>query len=338
MGRGVVGVQVAAAAPLMALLENPEVTDVLVNGPHGVWVDGPDGLRATAIAVGSAQEIRRLACQLASVGGKRLDDACPAADVPLPGGLRMHAILPPVAPDGPLISLRIARRDSFTLAELTDRGTMPTACADLMRQLVAERVNFLICGATGTGKTTLLSALLGLVPPTERILLIEEAAEISADHRHLIRLEARTANSEGRGEFTLAQLVRQAVRMRPDRIVLGECRGAEVRDVLTALNTGHEGSCATLHANTARDVPARLSALGALAGMNPQAVAAQVAAALSAVIHLRRDRTTGRREVTQIAAIRSSGQSVTTVPAVIVRSSATEKGPGWGDLAERCGW
>jgi pilus assembly protein CpaF len=322
----------------MGLLADPEVTDVLVNGPSGVWVDGPEGLRATAIALGTDVEIRALACQLATLGGKRLDDACPAADVRLPGGLRMHAILPPIAPGGPLISLRVVRRDSFTLADLIERGTMGERCAELIARIVASRANFLVCGATGAGKTTLLSALLGLASPTDRILLIEEAAEISAHHRHIVRLEARPANSEGRGEITLADLVRQAVRMRPDRIVLGECRGAEVRDVLTALNTGHEGSCATLHANTARDVPARLVALGALAGMTPQAVAAGAVAALSAVIHLRRDRATGRREVTEIAAILPADGAVATVPAVIVRRGQVERGPGWGELAGSCGW
>jgi pilus assembly protein CpaF len=325
-------------ALLMGLLEDPEVTDVLVNGPHGIWVDGPGGLRPVAIALGSAAQIRALACQLAALGGRRLDDACPAADARLPTGIRMHAVLPPIAPDGPLISLRATRREAFTVEDLIARGTMGHDCARLISRLVTERVNFLICGATGAGKTTLLSALLGLVPDTERILLIEEAAEISARHRHIVRLEARPPNTEGRGEFTPADLVRQAVRMRPDRIVLGECRGAEVRDVLTALNTGHEGSCATLHANTAGDVPARLVALGALAGMSPAAVAAQAAAALSAVIHLRRNRVTGRREVTQIAAIRPGERALMTVPAAIVHPERIERGEGWADLAERCGW
>jgi pilus assembly protein CpaF len=334
----VVGIDLPAAGPLVGLLADPEVTDVLVNGPSGVWVDGPDGLRATAIALGSSAEIRALACQLATLGGKRLDDACPAADVRLPGGVRMHAILPPIAPNGPLISLRVMRRESFTLADLIARGTMVERCAELIAGIVASRTNFLVCGATGAGKTTLLSALLGLAAPTERILLIEEAAEISAQHRHIVRLEARPANSEGRGEITLADLVRQAVRMRPDRIVLGECRGAEVRDVLTALNTGHEGSCATLHANTARDVPARLVALGALAGMTPQAVAAGTVAALSAVIHLKRDRTTRRREISEIAAIRPCDDAAITVPAVTVRRGRIERGPGWDTLAPRCGW
>jgi pilus assembly protein CpaF len=323
---------------LRGLLEDPEVTDVLVNGPHGVWVDGPGGLRAVATALGSAEDICARARRRATGGGKRLDDACPAADAHLPGGIRMHAILPPIAPEGPLISLRLARRDAFTLDDLVERQTMGPHCAQLLAGMVGERVNFLVCGATGAGKTTLLAALLGLVPATERILLIEEAAEITARHRHIVRLEARAANTEGRGEFTLADLVRQAVRMRPDRIVLGECRGAEVRDVLTALNTGHEGSCATLHANTARDVPARLTALGALAGLARASVAAQAAAALSGVIHLHRDRATGQRQVTEIAALRRDGDHLVTVPAVIVHGTEHRRGPGWDDLAERCGW
>jgi pilus assembly protein CpaF len=323
---------------LRDLLSDPEVTDVLINGSAGVWVDGPGGLRATAISLGGHTQIRTLACQLAAIGRGRLDDASPATDVQLPGGLRMHAILPPIAPNGPLISLRTSRRQAFTLAELTARGTMGADCAELLAAMVAARVNFLVCGATGAGKTTLLAALLALVPASERILLIEEVAEISVQHQHIVRLEARPANSEGRGEVTLADLIRHAVRMRPDRIVLGECRGAEVRDVLTALNTGHEGSCATLHANTARDVPARLAALGSLAGMTTQAVATGTVAALTAVVHLRRSRSSGRRQVTEIAAIKPAEGLPVTVPAVIVREGLVERGPGWADLADKCGW
>ncbi|MDR3201721.1 MAG: Flp pilus assembly complex ATPase component TadA, partial [Bifidobacteriaceae bacterium] len=221
---------IPAAQPLLALLDEPGVTDVLVNGPSGVWVDGPGGLRPVAVALGGAPEIRGLASQLAALGGQRLDDACPAADARLPGGLRIHAILPPIAAGGPLISLRVLRREAFTLADLVRSGTLPSACADLVRRMVVDRVNFLVSGATGAGKTTLLSALLGLVPDTERIVCIEEAAEITTSHRHCVRLEARRANTEGRGEFTLTELVRQSLRMRPDRIVLGECRGAEVRE------------------------------------------------------------------------------------------------------------
>jgi pilus assembly protein CpaF len=225
--------ELVGPAPLVALLRDPSITDVLVNGPHAVWVDGAAGLKRVALHLGDAAQIRALASRLAAQGGQRLDDAAPAADVHLPGGVRMHAVLPPVAPDGPLISLRVLRREAFTLADLVGRGTMPPDCANLIKALMAGRVNFLISGATGAGKTTLLSAILGLAGADERIVVIEEAAEISTQHPHWVRLEARGANAEGRGAFTLTELVRQSLRMRPDRIVVGECRGAEVRELLT---------------------------------------------------------------------------------------------------------
>ncbi|MCL2788631.1 MAG: TadA family conjugal transfer-associated ATPase [Micrococcales bacterium] len=327
------------AHALLALLADPEITDVLVNGPSGVWADGPQGLRKVAISLGGAPAIRALACQLASLGGQRLDDASPAADVRLPGGVRMHAILAPIARGGPFISLRSLRRDAFSLDELVECGTIPPPWAGLVESLVRARVNFLISGATGAGKTTLLSALLGLASPDERIVCIEEAAEISTPHPHVLSLEARHANAEGRGEITLTDLVRHALRMRPDRIVLGECRGAEVREVLTALNTGHEGSAATIHANAAADVPARLAALGALAGMDARAVATQTVSALSAVLHVERARDRpGARRLTHIAAIVPRGDDVAVEPALTWTASEERRGPGWARLAALCAW
>jgi pilus assembly protein CpaF len=330
------------AGPLLALLDDPETTDILVNGPDSVWTDGPGGLRRAAIRLGDRARLRALAAALVAVGGGRLDDACPAADVRLPGNLRLHAILPPIARDGPLLSLRVLRRRAFTVAELAARGTLPGPVAGVVHGLVAARANLLVSGATGAGKTTLLSSLLGLVPPTERIVVIEEAAEIASPHPHLVRLEARRANTEGRGEFTLTELVRQAMRMRPDRIVLGECRGAEVREVLTALNTGHAGSAATIHANAAADVPARLAALGALAGMDAPAVAAQTAAAIDAIVHVGRAARAGEgagvRQVREIALVAASdGGRLAAVPALTVGEGTAKKGPAWDRLERLVG-
>jgi pilus assembly protein CpaF len=321
---------------LFSLLEDPEVTDVLVNGAQAVWVDGPGGLRQVAIRLGDPAAVRAAACQLAALGGQRLDDACPAVDVRLPGGTRMHAVLPPIARGGPLISLRALRRQAFGLHDLVARGTIPETWAALIKAMVSSRINFLISGATGVGKTTLLSALLGLVAPDQRIICIEEAAEIATNHPHCLSLEARLANSEGRGEVTLTDLVRQALRMRPDRIVLGECRGAEVREVLTALNTGHEGSAATIHANTASDVPARLIALGALAGMSPSAVAAQAQAGLAAVLHLARQ--AGSRRLVEVAVFDRQDSQLTVSTALRWESEALRCGPAYAALANRCGW
>ncbi|RBQ13312.1 pilus assembly protein CpaF [Micromonospora sp. LHW51205] len=275
------------AGPLAPLLADPQVTDVLVNGVR-VWVDRGQGLRQVAVPLGTLDDVRRLAQRLTAAAGRRLDDAAPYADARLPDGTRLHAVLPPVATDGPYLSLRTFRQRPFTLDELVDRGTVARPVAPLLAAVVAGRLAYLVSGGTGSGKTTLLNTLLGLVPGTERIVLVEDAAELRPVHPHVIGLQARTANVEGAGAVGLGDLVRQALRMRPDRLVVGECRGAEVMDLLAALNTGHDGGAGTLHANAPADVPARLEALGMLGGLPRLALHAQVAAALQVVLQLRR--------------------------------------------------
>ncbi|MFG1737796.1 TadA family conjugal transfer-associated ATPase [Micromonospora chalcea] len=275
------------AGPLAPLLADPQVTDVLVNGVR-VWVDRGQGLRQVAVPLGTLDDVRRLAQRLTAAAGRRLDDAAPYADARLPDGTRLHAVLPPVATDGPYLSLRTFRQRPFTLDELVDRGTVARPVAPLLAAVVAARLAYLVSGGTGSGKTTLLNTLLGLVPGTERIVLVEDAAELRPVHPHVIGLQARTANVEGAGAVGLGDLVRQALRMRPDRLVVGECRGAEVVDLLAALNTGHDGGAGTLHANAPADVPARLEALGMLGGLPRLALHAQVAAALQVVLQLRR--------------------------------------------------
>lgn len=335
LGRAV-RAQLVGAGPLQELLEAPEVSDVLVNGPGAVWVDRGSGLERVDVDVGDAAAVRALAVRLAAAGGQRLDDAEPVADARLPDGTRLHAVLPPIAAGSALISLRVLRRRAFRLQELVDAGSVAPAVAGVLRGLVAQRANLLLSGATGTGKTTLLATLLSLVPFTERIVCIEESGELVPDHPHVVRLLPRRANVEGAGEVDLVALARHALRMRPDRIVLGECRGPEVREVLTALNTGHEGGCATLHANAVADVPARLEALGALAGMTPQAVAAQAFSALDAVIHLRRDR--GLRYVAQIGEVARGGGALQVRAALEVDPDARVRpGPAWPGFANRWG-
>jgi pilus assembly protein CpaF len=329
----VVRAHVAGAGPLQPLLDEPGVTDVLVNGPGAVWVDRGTGLRRVEVHVGDEPALRALAVRLAGSAGRRLDDASPCVDARLPDGVRLHAVLPPVSPVGTLISLRVPRRRAFTLEELVDLGTVPPGWPPVLEALVARRLSFLISGGTGSGKTTVLGALLGLADPGERLVLVEDAAELAPDHPHVVRLEARHGNAEGAGGITLDELVRHALRMRPDRIVVGECRGAEVRDLLTALNTGHEGGCGTVHANTAGDVPARLEALGALAGLGRSALAAQATSALDAVLHLQRDG--GRRRLTELALVdRGPSGHLRVVPA-LVADDAGVVGPGWPALARR---
>jgi pilus assembly protein CpaF len=326
--------------PLQPVLDRSEVTDVLVNGPDEVWVDTGTGLARVPVTFTGEEEVRALAVRLAAAGGRRLDEAAPWVDARLDHGVRLHAVIPPVSPSGTLISLRRLRGDPFELSELVDSGCVAPAWAPVLVALVRRRAAFLISGGTGAGKTTLLASLLSLADPAERLVLVEDVGELRPRHPHVVRLEARHANVEGRGSVTLVDLVRQALRMRPDRLVVGECRGAEVREMLAALNTGHAGGCGTVHANTAADVPARLAALGALAGLSPAAVQAQAAAALDAVVHV--ERSGPRRRVAQIAAVERARDGTLTLAAALTAdphdpSGPGTAGPGWPLLAERLG-
>lgn len=279
----------SGAGPLDPLLDDPGTTDVLVTAPDQVWVDGTTGLRRTDITFPDEDAVRRLAQRLAVAAGRRLDDASPCVDGWLPGsGVRLHAVLPPIA-DRTCLSLRVLRPATHDLRALQELGTFDAEIAEALREIIRRRLAFLVVGGTGSGKTSLLSALLGCVPPAERIVCVEDASELSPDHPQFVRLTARPANVEGAGEVTTGQLVREALRMRPDRIVVGEVRGAEVKELLTSLNTGHEGGAGTLHANSPAEVPARLEALGALGGLSPEALRCQVVAAVRVVLHMRRD-------------------------------------------------
>lgn len=323
------------AGPLQPLLDDPHTTDVLVNGPGEVWIDRGEGLVRVHVDVGSEPDLRALAVRLAAVSGRRLDDSSPCVDVRLAGNVRLHAVLPPVSPAGTLLSLRVPRRRTFTLDELVESGTVAQNWAMVLTGVVRRRLGFLVCGGTGTGKTTVLGTLLGLADPAERVVLVEDTSELTPALPHVVRLEARHANAEGAGSLTLADLVRQALRMRPDRLVVGECRGAEVRDLLAALNTGHAGGCGTVHANAAADVPARLEALAALAGLDRAATASQVTSAIDVVVHLRR---VGReRRVVEIGVVetgRGTGDlDVRVVPALSWYDGRERTGSGWERLA-----
>jgi len=311
------------AGPLDSLLAEPGVTDILVNGPDEVYIDRGRGLEFVAIRTGDEPAIRRLATRLAAAAGRRLDDSTPYVDVRLADGTRFHAVLAPVAAPGTCLSLRVPSRKVFTLDDLVAAGALPQAGAAILQDLLDSRLAFLISGGTGTGKTTLLNSLLSLANPAERLVLVEDANELRPDHPHVVRLEARPPNIEGTGEISLRDLVRQALRMRPDRLVVGEVRGPEVVDLLTALNTGHEGGCGTIHANSAADVPARLEALGALAGLTPSAIHSQAASVLHAVIHLTRS-PNGHRRITEIHTLtKPPNAPLTTHPAVTFHPNNT---------------
>ena len=301
---------------LEPLLDAPGTTDVLVTAPSEVWVDDGNGLRRSPIGFAEEAAVRRLAQRLALAAGRRLDDASPWVDGLLTGvgagrlTVRVHAVLPPIAVAGTSISLRVLRPASQGLTALCAAGAIAPEAEAILRGVIDARLAFLVSGGTGAGKTTLLSALLGAVPPAERIVCVEDAAELAPPHPHLVTLVARGANVEGAGEVTVRQLVRQALRMRPDRIVVGEVRGAEVVDLLAALNTGHDGGAGTVHANRPAEVPARLEALGALGGLDRAALHSQLAAAVQVLLHVGRT-PDGTRRLSEIAVVQRRQESGT---------------------------
>ncbi|MDR0482487.1 MAG: TadA family conjugal transfer-associated ATPase [Cellulomonadaceae bacterium] len=316
--------EVAGAGPLQPLLDLPNVTDVLVNTPNDVWVDRGGALEHAPVNLGTPATVRALAGRLAALAGQRLDDAAPICDGRLPDGTRLHAVIEPISSHGACISLRVLRQADLTFEALVRGGSLPEPWVRLVRGLVDRRANVLVSGGTGTGKTTFLAALLGLVPPGERIITVEEAQELAPAHPHVVPLVARRANVEGAGAVELTDLVRAALRMRPDRLVVGECRGAEVREVLLAMNTGHDGGLATIHANAVEHVPARLEALAALAGMSREATGAGAAAAIDVVLQMARS-ADGNRFVSQVGVADSAGGEF--VVAAVARWNGTDAQP-----------
>jgi pilus assembly protein CpaF len=308
-----VSAELTGAGPLEPLLALPGVTDVLVTAPDAVWIDRGRGVEPVPVRFADDAAVRRLAQRLVAAAGGRLDDAVPFADATLPDGTRLHAVLRPLVPST-AVSLRVLARERLGLDELVRRGALPSAVAALLRAAVRARLAFVLSGGTGTGKTTLLGALLSEVPAGERLLVIEDARELVVPHPHVVRLVTRSANVEGAGEVGLRELVRQALRMRPDRLVVGEFRGPEMVELLVALNTGHEGGAATVHANSARDVPARLTVLGALGGLPVPAVVELVASALDVVVHLSRA-PDGRRFVSELGRLRRVAGGLVVLPA-----------------------
>lgn len=320
---------------LAPLLRLPGITDILVNSTR-VWVDCGQGVEPIDDGFSSEEEVRALAITMAAICGKRLDDAVPIVDGILPMGVRVHAVIPPLSGEGTIISLRIPARGGLTLEQMRKGASIDDTTQQILSRMLEVRCNVLISGATGSGKTTLLSALLSSISVNERLICIEEISELHPAHPHVVHLQARQANTQSRGEVSLSELVRAAMRMRPDRIILGECRGGEVRDIMSALNTGHRGSFATIHANTPAEVPARLSALGALAGMSAEATHVQARAAFDLVVHMERsvgsDGNTGRR-VAQIGVFGlERGELTCSCAYRIDRRGRGSTGPAWEEL------
>ena len=320
---------------LAPLLRLPGITDILVNSTR-VWVDCGQGVEPIDDGFSSEEEVRALAITMAAICGKRLDDAVPIVDGILPMGVRVHAVIPPLSGEGTIISLRIPARGGLTLEQMRKGASIDDTTQQILSRMLEVRCNVLISGATGSGKTTLLSALLSSISVNERLICIEEISELHPAHPHVVHLQARQANTQGRGEVSLSELVRAAMRMRPDRIILGECRGGEVRDIMSALNTGHRGSFATIHANTPAEVPARLNALGALAGMSAEATHVQARAAFDLVVHMERSvgsyGNTGRR-VAQIGVFGlERGELTCSCAYRIDRRGRGSTGPAWEEL------
>ncbi|MDR3152522.1 MAG: TadA family conjugal transfer-associated ATPase [Bifidobacteriaceae bacterium] len=299
--------------PLQFLADIKDITDIVVNGPDCVFIDRGRGMERAQIEPGkldTSEKLRDFAFKLAVLSGSRLDDSVPIVDAQLPMGYRLHAVIEPLCQNGALISIRIPSQNTFSFEQFVANQTINSQFSENIKQLIEEKKNILITGATGSGKTTLLGALIGLINPSERIICIEESKEIpNSIHPHIISLVAKKPNIEGLGEITLQQLVKASLRMRPDRLLLGEARGKEIADLLIALNTGHKGGIATLHSNNAKSVPARLEALGSLAGLDPRALATQAISAIDIILHIEKINTSknnnsqilSNRKLTQIA-------------------------------------
>src|SRR5947208_3335870 len=300
--------------PIERLLADDSVTEIMVNGPYDIWVERQGRPYETSVQFNNESNLRRIINKMVAQVGRRIDESSPMVDARLPDGSRVNAVIPPLSLSGPLVTIRKFSNKRLDLTELIRLGTLSTETVDFLQRCVLAQLNILISGGTGTGKTTLLNALSQAISDSERIVTIEDAAELALKQNHVLRLESRPKNIEGQGEVTIRELVRNALRMRPDRIIVGEVRGAESLDMLQAMNTGHDGSLTTVHANSPRDALARIETMVLMAGYDLplRAIRQQVASALDLVIHLERLED-GTRRVTAITEVQRMESDVITL-------------------------
>jgi pilus assembly protein CpaF len=300
--------------PLERLLSDDTVSEIMVNGPFDVWVERAGRLAQTSVRFNDESHLRRIINKMVAQVGRRNDESSPMVDARLPDGSRVNAIIPPLSLSGPLVTIRKFSKTRLALEDMVPLGTISTQTREFLERAVLARLNILISGGTGSGKTTLLNALSSAIPDNERIVTIEDAAELRLNQRHVLRLESRPKNIEGEGEIPIRELVRNSLRMRPDRIVVGEVRGPETLDMLQAMNTGHDGSLSTVHANTPRDALSRLETMVLMAGFDLpiRAIRQQVASALDLIVHIERVED-GSRHVTAVTEVQGMESDVITL-------------------------
>ncbi|SDS42811.1 CpaF family protein [Agrococcus carbonis] len=304
---------VLGLGPLQRLMDDPSVTEIMVNGPDNVYVERGGKLTRAAVRFTSEEQLRRVIERIVTRIGRRIDESSPMVDARLEDGSRVNAVIPPLAFSGSTLTIRRFSTDPFKVPDLIRFGTLTVQMAHLLQACVEGKLNIIVSGGTGTGKTTLLNVLSSFIPPQERIITIEDAVELQLQQEHLVRLESRPRNTEGKGEVTIRDLVRNSLRMRPDRIVVGEVRGGETLDMLQAMNTGHDGSLSTVHANSPRDAVARLETLVLMAGMELplRAIREQIASAVDVIVQLTRLRDGSRRVTAVTEVVGMEGQIVT---------------------------
>jgi len=300
--------------PLERLLADDSVTEIMVNGPYDIWIERQGRLYETNVSFDDDSHLRRIINKIVAEVGRRVDESSPMVDARLPDGSRVNIIIPPLSLSGPLITIRKFARNRLYLEDMIRVGTLSAESVDFLEKSVEAELNILISGGTGAGKTTLLNAMSQAIPDTHRIVTIEDAAELQLNQRHVLRLESRMKNVEGEGEIPIRELVRNSLRMRPDRIIVGEVRGAEALDMLQAMNTGHDGSLCTVHANSARDALARIETMVLMAGYDLPvlAIRGQVSSALDMIVHLDR-MDDGSRRVTSITEVQRMESDVVTL-------------------------